>query len=138
MTTPETSNSHPIWEGAIVGFLGAVEADLLPSDQIIPTMGQVCRELMQAEMLTSLGELQQYLRQREALVQLVAKPFRQEEMPRSDIRCVDVVTGEPRGHWLMVSVGPQEATRQLQAMAVSDEVNEAALANDTGMFVIEA
>lgn len=138
MSTPEKFQSRPIWEGAVVGFLCAVEFGVVARDQIIPSMGQICRELISGEMLTDLGELQRYLRQQEAIVQLVAHPFRKEEMGHQDIDCRDILTEEQRSHWLMVSVGRQEAAAQLQALAMSDEMNETTLANHTGMLVIES
>jgi hypothetical protein len=58
MSDPEISQPHPIWEGAVVGFLGAVELGLIARDQIIPMMGQVCQELIAGEMLGDFGELQ--------------------------------------------------------------------------------
>lgn len=132
----ENGVEHPVWEGAIVGFLYAIESGMIAQEKIIPGMGQVCTELIQQGFLTDYGELQSYLRNRESLIQLVAQPFREEEMPRPDIRCVDVLTGEPRGHWLMVSVGSEEAGFQLQVLGRSHGTNEAILANDTGMLVV--
>jgi len=137
MSDKEIIDNHPIWEGAVVGLLGAVEQGMLSRDQIIPAMAQVCKELLESEMLANLGVLQQYLRQHEAIVQLVARPFKLEDIPRSDMRCIDIVTHEPRGHWLIVSVGHHEAAMQLQALAVSNEVNEYRLTNDTGMLAVE-
>ena len=138
MSNPEIPQEHPIWEGALVGFLFAAEKGLIPRDQIIPQMGQVCVELMKGGMLNNFGELQTYLRKRGAYVQLVAQPFVQSEMPQPNIRCVDPVTNESRNHWLMVSAGPDgaEVTAQLQRLSMSHEVNEATLANNTGMLVI--
>jgi len=136
MTTPETSNQHPIWEGAIVGFLFAVEHGLVPPEAVIPTMSQMCVDFVREGMLADFGELQTYLRGKDAIVQLVAKPFKLEEMPRPDLRVADVITGEPRGHWLMISVGPVEAAGQLVALETTHEANEAALAQDTGMLTI--
>lgn len=136
MESYEQIQPQPIWEGAIVGFLGGVELGLVSRESIIPTMGQICQELITTGALADLSELQQFLRQRNAEIQLVAQPFRQEEMPRQDIRCVNIVSGEPKSYYMMVSVGPQEAKTQLQLLKMSDEVNEATLANDTGFLVI--
>ena len=134
---PEQSERHPMWEGAIVGFLFAAESGLIPEEEIIPSTSQVCLELLQSGMLTDLGELQGYLRGRESFIQLVARPFKPEEMSHPGIRCADAVTGEPRGHWLMISLGTAEAAQQLQDLAMSDEVNETTLTHDTGMLMLE-
>lgn len=135
---PEVSGQHPIWEGAVVGFLFAAEHGLVPPEEIIPTMGQVCLELMQQGMLADLGELQAYLRNRSAFVQLVAQPFVAEQFSQPGIKCIDMLTGETKGHWLMVSVSADgsEVKRQLKRLGISDHANEALLAYDTGMLII--
>jgi len=137
MSTPESSQSHPIWEGAVLGFLGIVEQRAVQQEAVIQRMGQLCAELIQSQWLPDLGQLQGYLRGRDAAVQLIAQPF----YPGTfgpDITCVDLATREPRSHWLMVSVGAAEAAVQLQRLGNSDEVNEMLLAHDTGMLSLSS
>lgn len=139
---------HPMWEGAIVGFLYAVEHGLIcrESDddeinrqEIIMQTGKLVLELVQADLLADLGELQAYLRRRQALIQLIAKPFDRDEFEVPGVRCLDMKTKQSRGHWLMVSLGynggETEAQTQLRALAMSNDVNETALRLDTGMLV---
>lgn len=111
---------------------------MIDRNSIIPTMSQLCTDLLQNDMLDDLGSLQSYLRQSSAFVQLVAMPFNKAEITQPNIRCIDVITGETRGHWLMVSVGENgsEAERQLNLLHMSHEVNETILRRDTGRLAI--
>jgi len=134
------TDEHPMWEGAIVGLLGGVETGIVPPEQVIALTGQVCVELLQSGYLSDLGTLQRYLRERNAVIQLVARPFKAKTAATPGTRCLDVVTREPKGHWLMVCVGggPErtEVRDRLRELAMSDEVNEQALTHDTGMLVV--
>jgi len=137
MSNPEQSQSHPEWEGAIVGFLEAVENGIIPESQITLAATHVCHDLIKNGLLGNFGELQQYLRQRGASVQLIAQPFKLEAMPRSDLVCKDPITNEPRGHCLLIAVGVSDLEARLSALKMSDEINETALARDTGLVFVQ-
>ncbi len=137
MSNPEHASIHPIWEGAIVGFLGAIESGMVPQEKVVYETTRVCQELLMSGMLGNLGVLQTYLRQRDAAVQLAAYPFKPEEMPRPDVVSKDPATGETRSHCLMVSLGPEAIQKLLQTFGVSHEVNEATLTYDTGILITE-
>lgn len=126
------NREHPIWEGAVVGFLYAAENSLIAREKVLPTMGQICVELVRSDMLDNFGDLQKYLRKRDAVVQLLAQEFKPEARP--GYGCVDVRTGEPKKHWLMISAGRDEIIHQFYVLGVSHEVNETTLRKSTGML----
>lgn len=138
MTSPENESEHPIWEGAIVGLLFAVDNNLLPMEHALGATSQVCVDLIRGNMLPDLGTLQRYLRLREATVQLVSQPYDPHSPGLSQFQPVDIRTGEVRSHWMMVSVGERgaEAQRQLGRLGISNDQNETLLARDTGMLTI--
>ena len=125
-------NEHPVWEGAVVGYLYAAKNRLIPREAIIPQMTQVCMELIRSEMLDNLGNLQGYLRKRNSIVQLIAQKFKPNEIP--GLKCVDIYDDEARSHWMMVSFGHKEIASQFARLGVSHEVNETTLRQDTGIL----
>lgn len=70
----EASAKHPKWEGAVAGLLFAVEWGLIDPNDIGITMSNICINLLRSGMLANLGEVQTYLRERNAPVQLIAAP----------------------------------------------------------------
>lgn len=136
MTNYETSDQHPVWEGAIVGFLAAVETGLIPPDAIITEMSGVYMDLVTQGLLTDPGELQRYLRTNQSPIQMVALVFRPEQISLPGVECVDILTGEPRGHYLSITTDIKTTRLESSTLIMSDEVNETALTRDTGVLVI--
>jgi hypothetical protein len=125
---------HPVWEGAIVGFLAVAESGLLPEDESREQVAiLVIVEIQQAGWLNNLGELQRYLKRHSAPLQLTAVPFSAYQLP-TGVEPRDPITGELKGYCLVVSFDT-EATQQYRAHAqLSDEMNEQLLTHDTGIM----
>lgn len=126
----------PIWEGAITGFIGALEVGLIQarSEEIFAMMGQVITELMQAGMLTDLSEVQRYLEERDAYLQMFAVPA-SEGVPFA-CEVVDILTGEPRDHWLSFSYGREAIVRYREENSINSKHNLEMLRDRTGMLKI--
>ena len=147
MFTPEHPNATPVWATEFDKFISdAVAGRIAESPElIIAATGSLCMLLLQEKSLGNLGELQTYLRQENALIQLVAHPFGPKAVATPNgslvnLRCLDAVTDEPRGHWLMVCLvepNGDEIRTQLSNLSMSDEINETTLARDTGFLNTE-
>ena len=147
MSSPEQSNHKPVWATEFDIFIRDALAGRVAkeSELIIAATGSLCMLLLQEKTLSNLGELQTYLRQEQALIQLVAHPFDPTVIATPNgtlvnLRCLDAVSDEPRGHWLMVClVEPDgaEIRSQLANLSMSDEINETTLARDTGFLAPE-
>jgi hypothetical protein len=142
MVNPETSGgARPLWESAIVGFFQSIARGNIERDQIAKEMGVLSTMLIQTGRLNDYGELQGHFRQYNSFIQLLAEPFVANDKSQPGLKCNDVVTGESRTHCLKVVVSGlngREMRRELQALNMSNEVNEATLAHNTGMLVVQA
>jgi hypothetical protein len=132
----------PPWETPFSGFLYVVEQGLLVGGEEV-AMEEFVKNLVRRDILEDLGELQRYLRGLQASVQLVAYPFDEEKFEGTGMGCVDINTGEPRGHFLSVAAGHRdqdetEVYARLRELFRSHKANESTLRRDTGFLVDSA
>lgn len=129
---------EPIWVGAIVGFIGALEVGIIQArpEQIFATMGQILKELMDAGMLTDLSEVQRYLEDHDSYMQMFAMPAR-DGVPLG-CEVVDMLTGETRDHWLSFSYGRAEIVRYRAENGIDSEHNLRMLRDRTGIMIIRS
>lgn len=127
----QTAQQTPEWAVAVNAFLGSARA--FPDQNARSIMRHLCLQLVRDGSLDDFGEMQAYLRENDARMQLVATPFEQQN--GSDLRCVDMQTLTPQSHWLDVAMGESEMAAKLGKLGRSQGANEAALAHATGILV---
>ncbi len=130
----QSETQHPMWEGAVSGMVTAIGWGLIAREDAPLTVKNVCISLRQEGWLDNLGELQRYLRKRQAIVQLFAKQFNPGEIHGTS--CLDVVTGEPKEYYLMITFGTQDIEARRNTLGLSHEVNETTLARQTGVLML--
>jgi hypothetical protein len=138
MIKPEAvSNPRPAWTGDVISFFQAIEDGTIEQPKIAQEMIVLTFNLLRSGKLANCGILQKHLREKYSFIQLVAEPFDAINPPRPDLVCLDVVSGDPRGHSLAACVSEIDGAfmlQTLQSRSMSDEVNEATLTYDTGII----
>ncbi|HSX29791.1 MAG TPA: hypothetical protein VLE73_04510 [Candidatus Saccharimonadales bacterium] len=133
------ATSETLWKPHIDNLTSSIERRRIAHDVAMGAATTIIKDLVRTGSLPDFAVLQQYLDEEEKIMQLTAVPFRTEQWkPPNVIECRDIVTSEPRGHWLNITIGNDTSNRGLWLAAArwERERNLDLLRTDTGYPVL--
>jgi len=129
--TPMVRSEDPTWAPIVTKLVK--NASAFDGGEIKGIMRKLCLRFVRVGSIENFGEMQEYLRESKAPMQLIATPFKRPK--GSSLRCIDMQTLAPRDHWLDVALGEREIAAKFGTIGRSHDVNEAVLAHMTGTLV---
>lgn len=131
-------SERPSWTDVVDGFLLYAETGFVDVAEVRREMQQLYLGLLVAREISDFGVLQAYLHEKDAVLQLSAKPFDVCSYPA--LACVDPINGTPRQYAIEICQGAELGRLCSYPLTepgthLSHDVLEMVLRRDTGIVI---